>query len=96
MTKNNLKLVEQKNVDDNKKKALAAALSQIDKQFGKSTYEVVQEQGIAHYNEACRGIASARVPSCPPVPPTRPIRYDTWPGSAATPSQRPCDRVQQQ
>ena len=35
MTKNNLKLVEQKNVDDNKKKALAAALSQIDKQFGK-------------------------------------------------------------
>jgi len=37
MTKNNLKLVEQKNVDDNKKKALAAALSQIDKQFGKGS-----------------------------------------------------------
>ena len=37
MTKNNLKLVEQKNVDDNKKKALAAALSQIDKKFGKGS-----------------------------------------------------------
>ena len=37
MTKNNLKLVEQKNVDDNKKKALAAALGQIDKQFGKGS-----------------------------------------------------------
>ena len=34
---NNLKLVEQNIVDDNKKKALAAALSQIEKQFGKGS-----------------------------------------------------------
>lgn len=37
MTKNNLKLVEQNKVDDNKKKALAAALGQIEKQFGKGS-----------------------------------------------------------
>ncbi len=35
--KNNLKLVEQNKVDDNKKKALAAALGQIEKQFGKGS-----------------------------------------------------------
>lgn len=35
--KNNLKIVEQNNVDDNKKKALAAALGQIEKQFGKGS-----------------------------------------------------------
>ena len=35
--KNNLQLVEQNKVDDNKKKALAAALGQIDKQFGKGS-----------------------------------------------------------
>jgi recombination protein RecA len=34
---NNLKLVEQNKVDDNKKKALAAALGQIEKQFGKGS-----------------------------------------------------------
>ncbi|TDR18526.1 recombinase RecA [Marinicella litoralis] len=35
--KNNLQLVEQNKVDDNKKKALAAALGQIEKQFGKGS-----------------------------------------------------------
>jgi len=34
---NQLKLVEQNKVDDNKKKALAAALGQIEKQFGKGS-----------------------------------------------------------